>query len=139
MTVEMTMSATDPNHTLNDGTRCVHPLPLPPLGLMMMLMTLRDDDDDAPMTDDVTMFYDVLGLRTIQNRDSEGGKRYAATTPIKDDAEGHLIYKPGDVINGRCTKYVVMLPKHPKLKKSTHCWSCFEDKTQLSVEEAMRK
>ena len=76
-----------------------------PDDLMMMLMTLRDDDDDAPMTDDVTMFYDVLGLRTIQNRDSEGGKRYAATTPIKDDAEGHLIYKPGDVINGRCTKY----------------------------------
>lgn len=42
----------------------------------------------------------------IQSKDSDGGKR--VTTPIKDDSEGHLIYKAGDIINGRCTISVIL-------------------------------
>lgn len=42
-----------------------------------------------------------------QSRDSDGGKIQLAT-PIKDDEEGHLIYKVGDVINARCINLVIL-------------------------------
>lgn len=52
------------------------------------------------------MGFDECLAGRMQSRDSQGGKGRVAT-PIKDDGEGHLIYKAGDIINGRCTILVV--------------------------------
>lgn len=59
------------------------------------------DDDDVTWMDGNWILANVVA-KWKQSRDSDGGKGHV-TTPIKDDSEGHLIYKAGDVINGRCT------------------------------------